>query len=52
MALVFWNAHCITFIDYLKKGKTINSDYYITLLERLRDEIAEKRPHFRINRIL
>ncbi|XP_054729345.1 histone-lysine N-methyltransferase SETMAR-like [Anastrepha obliqua] len=45
MASVFWDAHGIIFIDYLHKGQTINSDYYIALLERLKDEIAKKRPH-------
>ncbi|XP_047139010.1 histone-lysine N-methyltransferase SETMAR-like [Hydra vulgaris] len=47
MASVFWDTHVIIFIDYLKKGKTINSDYYIALLERLTDEIAKKRPHLK-----
>ena len=32
MAFVFWDAHGISFIDYLEKGKTINSDYYMALL--------------------
>ncbi|KAL7729269.1 hypothetical protein ACLKA6_009721 [Drosophila palustris] len=41
----FWDAHGIIFIDYLQKGQTINSDYYMALLERLKDEIAKKRPH-------
>ncbi|KAL7724069.1 hypothetical protein ACLKA6_012721 [Drosophila palustris] len=45
MASVFWDAHGIIFIDYLQKGQTINSDYYMALLERLKDEIAKKRPH-------
>ena len=27
LASVFWGAHGIIFIDYLGKGKTINSDY-------------------------
>ena len=31
MASAFWNAHGILFIDYLVKGKTINSDYYMAL---------------------
>ncbi|GFX11985.1 putative DD34D transposase [Trichonephila clavipes] len=29
MASVFWDTHGIILIDYLKKGKTINSDYYV-----------------------
>jgi [histone H3]-lysine36 N-dimethyltransferase SETMAR len=52
MASVFWDAHGIIFIDYLKKGKTINSDYYVALLERLKDEIAEKRPHLKKKKVL
>jgi len=34
MALVFWDVRGVIFIDYLKKGHTINSEYYIALLER------------------
>ena len=37
--------HGILFIDYLEKGRTLNSDYYIALLERLNIEIAKKWPH-------
>ncbi|QQP42126.1 Putative DD34D transposase, partial [Caligus rogercresseyi] len=46
MASVFWDAHGIIFIDYLEKGKTINSDYYIALLELLNDDIVEKTTPF------
>jgi len=28
MASVFWDCHGILFVDYLEKGKTINSEYY------------------------
>ncbi|KAF7271269.1 hypothetical protein GWI33_015838 [Rhynchophorus ferrugineus] len=42
MASVFWDAQGIIFIDYLEKGRTINSDYYIALLDRLKVEIVEK----------
>ena len=47
MASVFWDAHGIIYIDYLEKGKYINSDYHIELLLRLKDEIAKKRPHMK-----
>lgn len=47
MASVFWDARGIIFIDYLEHGKTINSDYYIALLVRLKAEIASKRPHMK-----
>lgn len=52
MASVFWDAHGIIFIDYLEKGRTINSDYYIALLERLNDEIKKKRPHLKKKKVL
>ncbi|GFU02053.1 putative DD34D transposase [Trichonephila clavipes] len=52
MASVFWDTHGIILIDYLKKEKTINSDYYVALLERLKDEIAEKRPHLKKKKVL
>lgn len=52
MASVFWDAHGIIFIDYLQKGQTINSDYYIALLERLKIKIAEKRPHLAKKKVL
>ena len=45
MASVFWNAHGILFIDYLEKGKTINSDYHMASLDRLSAEIKKKQPH-------
>ncbi|GFY27096.1 transposase [Trichonephila clavipes] len=51
MTSVFWDTYGIIFIDYLKKGKTINSDYYVALLERLKDEIAEKRPHLKKKKV-
>ena len=45
MASVFWDAHGILFIDYLEKGKRINTEYYTALLDRLNEEIKKKRPH-------
>ena len=52
MASVFWDTHGVIFIDYLEKGKSINSDYYIDLLVRLKEEIAAKRPHMKKKKIL
>ena len=45
MASGFWDSSGILFIDYLKKGKTINNGYYCALLERLKEEISRKRSH-------
>jgi len=44
MALVFWDAEGILFIDYFEKGKTITGKYYSNLLTRLDEKIREKRP--------
>ena len=52
MASVFWDAHGIIFIDYLEKGKTITGEYYATLLDKLNQEIKEKRPHLKKKKLL
>ena len=43
MASVFWDAKGILLIDYLQKGKTINSEYYCRLLDQLDEKIRVKR---------
>ena len=52
MASVFWDAHGVLFIDYLEKGKTINSERYIGQLMRLKNEIGEKRLHMKKKKVL
>ena len=52
MASVFWDAHGILFIDYLEKGKTINSDYYMALLDWLSAKIKKKRTHMQKKKVL
>ena len=41
-ASVFWDAQGTLFIDYLEKGRTINSKYHIALLVRLKGESTKK----------
>ena len=43
MASVFWDAKGILLIDYLQKGKAINSEYYCRLLDQLDEKIRVKR---------
>ena len=43
MASVFWDKEGIIMIDYLQKGKTINADYYTSLLDQLKQKLKEKR---------
>ncbi|QQP41991.1 Putative DD34D transposase [Caligus rogercresseyi] len=52
MASVFWDCRGIIFIDFLEHGKTINSDYYIGLMDRLKAEIAVKRLHLKKKKVL
>jgi hypothetical protein len=42
MALVFWDAEEILFIDYFEKDKTITGEYYSKFLTRLDKKICEK----------
>lgn len=52
MATVFYDAHGIIFIDYLEHGRTITGAYYVTLLDRLNNEIKTKRPHLQRKKVL
>ena len=52
MATVFWDSRGIIFIDYLEKGETITGAYYASLLDRLNNEIKEKRPHLTKKKVL
>ena len=47
LASVFWDAHGTLSIDYLETGGTINSEYYMALLIRLKEESAKKRPQMK-----
>ena len=52
MALVFWDAEGILFIDYIEKGKTLTREYYSNLLTRLDEKIREKRPGLQKKKII
>ena len=52
MASVFWDVIGIIYTDYLKKGTTITGAYFAALLDRLVDEIKEKRYHLHKKKIL
>ena len=45
LAFVFWDAQGIFFIDYLEKGRIINSVYHIASLMRLKLEIPPPNGH-------
>ena len=50
MTSVFWDAHGVIFIDYLKKGRKITGAYYPALLDRLLDEIRKKWTNLKIKK--
>ena len=52
MATVFWDSHGVILIDYLQKGKSITGAYYASLLDKLKAELAEKRPHLQKKKVL
>ena len=52
LASMFWDVKGILFIDYLEKGRTINSEYYIALLVHLKEEITKKQPQMKKNKVL
>jgi len=39
----FWDEGSILLVDYLPKGQTINAEYYLSLLVKLKDILKEKR---------
>ena len=47
LASIFWDVQGILFIDYLDKGRNINSEYYIALLVHLKEEITKKQPQMK-----
>ena len=49
LAFIFWDTQGILFINYLEKGRTNNSEYYIALLVRLKEEIFKKQPQMKKN---
>ena len=49
---IFWDAQGILFIEYLEKGRTINSEYYIVLLVCLKEEITKKQPQMKKKNVL
>ena len=52
LAFVFWDAQGILFINYLEKGRIINSEYYIALLVCLKEEITKNWPQMKKKKVL
>ncbi|QQP49556.1 Uncharacterized protein FKW44_010266, partial [Caligus rogercresseyi] len=52
MATVFWDARGVIHIDYLQKGRTMNGEYYTSLLDRFNEDLKKKRPHLAKKKVL
>ena len=51
MATVFWDAQGLLLVDFLSKGKTINSEAYIETLKKLRARIRRARPQLEMKKV-
>ena len=44
MLIVFFDYLGVVHFEYVPEGQTVNKEYYLTVLRRLRDAIRRKRP--------
>jgi hypothetical protein len=42
LASAFWNKNGILLVDYLEKGATITAEYYVALLDKLKQQLVSK----------
>ncbi|GFY03386.1 mariner transposase [Trichonephila clavipes] len=52
VASVFWDTQAILVIDYLEKGKTIHSEYYMVFLDQLNEKIKKKCTQMQKKKVL
>jgi histone-lysine N-methyltransferase SETMAR len=43
LASVFWNKDGILLVDYLERGATITTKYYVALLNKMKQQLVSKR---------
>ena len=51
MSTVFWDDQGLLLVDFLPKGKTINSEAYIETLKKLQAKIRRARPQLKMKKI-
>ncbi len=44
--ILFFESKEVVYYEYVLRGKTGNSDYYLGVLQHLRDAVRWKRPHY------
>jgi histone-lysine N-methyltransferase SETMAR len=47
MVTIFWDCRGILLIDYLPRKTTFSSEYYCTILDKLKEELRAHRPDYR-----
>ena len=46
MLIIFFDFECVVHYEFAPRGETINKEYYVEVLKRLRDAVRRKRPRF------
>ena len=46
MLIIFCNCEGVVHYEFAPRGQTINKEYYVEVLKRLRDTVRRKRPRF------
>ena len=46
MLIIFFDCEGVVHYEFAPKGQTINKEYYVEVLKRLRDATRRKRPRF------
>ena len=46
MLIIFFDYEGVVHHEYAPTGQTINKEYYVQILKRLREAVRRKRPHF------
>ncbi|GLV46631.1 hypothetical protein CBL_20906, partial [Carabus blaptoides fortunei] len=46
MMIIFFNCEGVVHYEFALRGQTINKEYYVEVLKRLRDAVRRKRPCF------
>ena len=46
MLIIFFDCEGVVHNEFVPRGQTINKEYYVEVLERLRDAVRRKRPRF------
>ena len=46
MLIIFFDSEGVVHYEFAPRGQTMNQEYYVEVLKRLRDAVRRKRPRF------